>query len=280
MYLGLHLEVDLQSFSNFSARKKCVVSVTYRPLYPEKEPPLPTGWGRGWVGPKHAASAEKRKMYWSPSGNQTPIPWLPNPLPIHYTDSVTQLTSRHDTLNSPQTYTCSTGVTVFHRRLYNTDLSFRPWAKTNYEAQTLNPGVQNVWCYSTTPPYVPMTWCLIKHTAQLYHLICRYLNEQLTHNVRTESSFDEKLCTTVRTLQSLLAKTLQNIALQTVLFIAVLLAVERTTWLLHSDRWCRPLCSAQPGDTNTFSTNTQFVPHSKHLHVHDNLVRGNNRSLL
>jgi hypothetical protein len=43
MYLGLLLEVDLQSFSNFSARKKCVVGVTSRPLYPEKGPLLLPG---------------------------------------------------------------------------------------------------------------------------------------------------------------------------------------------------------------------------------------------
>lgn len=74
MYLGLLLKVDIQS-SNFSARNKCVVSVTPRPLYPREGTPF-IHWtgGEGWVGPKHAAGAEKRKMYWSPSGNQTPIP--------------------------------------------------------------------------------------------------------------------------------------------------------------------------------------------------------------
>jgi len=109
--------------------------------------------------------------------------------------------------------------------------------KTNYEAQTLTPGVQNAFCYTTTHPYVATIWCLIKHTGQLYHLICRYkLDEQLIYNMRTEISFDEQICTTVSTLKSLLAKALRNIVLQTVLFIALLLAVERTTWLLHSDR--------------------------------------------
>ena len=79
-----------------------------------------------------------------------------------------------------------------------------------------------------------MTWCLIMHTGQLYHLICRYkLNEQLICNMRPA---DEQICITVSTLKSLLAKALRKIVLQTVLFIAVLLAVERTTWLLHSDR--------------------------------------------
>ena len=78
MYLSLLLEVDLQSFSNFSARKKCVVRVTPRPLYPRERTPF-THWmgeegGGGWVEPKHAAGEEKKKMYWSPSGNQTPIP--------------------------------------------------------------------------------------------------------------------------------------------------------------------------------------------------------------
>jgi hypothetical protein len=82
------------------------------------------GWG-GWVGHKHAAGAEKRKMYSSPSGNQTPILWLSNPLPIHYTDWLSSsLISRHET-------------SVLHRRLYKTDFSLRPCAKTNYEAQTL-----------------------------------------------------------------------------------------------------------------------------------------------
>jgi len=85
--------------------------------------------------------------------------------------------------------------------------------------------------------YVPMTLCLIKHTPQLYHLICRYkLNEQLIYNMRAEISFDEQICTTVGTLKSLLAKALRNIELQTVLFIAALLPAERTTWLLQSDR--------------------------------------------
>lgn len=75
-----------------------------------------------------------------------------------------------------------------------------------------------------------MTWCLLKHTAQLYHLICLYkLDEQLIYNMRTEISFDEQICTTVRTLKSLPAKALRSIGLQTVLFIAVLLVVERTT---------------------------------------------------
>lgn len=75
-----------------------------------------------------------------------------------------------------------------------------------------------------------MTWCLIKHTPQFYHLICRYkLNEQLIYNTRAEISFDEQICTNVSTLKSLLAKSLRNIVLQNVLFIAILLAVERTT---------------------------------------------------
>jgi len=115
MYFGLPVKVELQSFSNFSARKKCVVSVTLRSLYPRERTPF-THWmgGGSLVGPKHAAGAEKRKLYSSPSGNQTPIPWLSTPLPIHNIDWVpSSLTSRHDTLNSPKTYMFSTGVTVF-----------------------------------------------------------------------------------------------------------------------------------------------------------------------
>jgi hypothetical protein len=36
--------------------------------------------------------------------------------------------------------------------------------------------------------------------------------------------------------------------LQAILLIVQLLAVERTTFFLHSDRWCCPLCRAESRD--------------------------------
>ena len=50
---------------------------------------------------------------------------------------------------------------------------------------------------------------------------------------------------------SVLLGKLQSAKLQTAFVIAVLLAVERTTSLLHCDRWCLSRCSAQFSDKNT-----------------------------